>query len=440
LPWFAVFLLVYVVVVGPVNYLILKRRGKRDWAWVSIPALALLFSGVAFGLSRSAQSGVNFQHASVIYAVSEGEVGRVVGTANSPGGTNARLRFPSKDVTVAGAFGRGQVKSQATGSGTEALLHGFPFALEVATGSLNSIEGTLSAELEWDGRGFFGTVTNNTPYHLSQVRVMVGPVEATAGTLGPGETTEVALVPDVTGVGTGQSFQRFAGRQDLQPEVQVRELLVQELTALTGLGSSVITPIVIGFTGDHDPGLSLSGTPLRADGRSLIASPATLTFPQGASGRLPPIVGTIARTGVNSGTTGASRGFSSFAFGPVAPWGLLIGGFEETVLVQKLPDTLDVDRISDVSLRLKVDDFIGQNFPGRQSATPTPTTARYLVEIYNWETRDWIEVEVPVTGQVDFTGDLPDAVVSKEGEIVLRVTPEGMGDSMLSLIGVEVEI
>jgi hypothetical protein len=119
---------------------------------------------------------------------------------------------------------------------------------------------------------------------------------------------------------------------------------------------------------------------------------------------------------------------------------LLIGGFEETVLVQKLPDTLDVDRISDVSLRLKVDDFIGQNFPGRQSATPTPTTARYLVEIYNWETRDWIEVEVPVTGQVDFTGDLPDAVVSKEGEIVLRVTPEGMGDSMLSLIGVEVEI
>lgn len=446
LPWFALFLLVYVVVVGPINYLVLKQRGKRDWAWVTIPALALLFSAVAFGLSVSARGGVSFQHASVIYAVSEGEFGSVLATASSPGGANERLGFPSKDIAVVG-FDRGRVSSKATGRGSEALLQGSPFSLEAARGSLDSIEGTLSAELEWDGRGFFGTVTNNTRYHLREARVMIGPVEATAGPLEPGATAEVALVPEVTGVRTGQAFQSFAFQQEQEPELQVRELLMQDLTSLTGLGTSVIAPVVIGFTEDHDPGLSLGGRPLRAYGRSLIASPATLTFPEGTSGRLPPIVGTVAKTGVSnllSGGASQSFGFGPFGpFGRMAPWGVTLGGFEETVLVQKLPPTLEVDRITGVSLRLKVEDPVGQpqlGARGGQSVTPPPTTVRFLVEIYNWAILDWIKVEVPITGPVDFTGDLPEAVVSQEGEVVLRITPEGIGDTIPSLVGVEVGV
>lgn len=440
LPWFAVFLLVYVVVVGPINYLILKRRGARDWAWVTIPALALLFSVVAFGLSRSARGEVTFQHASVIYSVSEGEFGSVLGTAASPGGTQARLRFPSKDIAVAGEFGTEQVRSQATGSGSEALLQGSPFSLEAAGGSLDSIEGTLSAELEWDGRGFFGTVTNDTPYHLAEARVMVGPVEAFAGALGPGETAEVALVPDVTGVSAGQGFAAFD--VEPQPEEQVRALLVEQLRSLTGLGASITTPLVLGFTEDHDPGLSLDGGQLKADGRSLIASPATLTFPAGAGGRLPPIVGTMARTSVSSSSSSIQSFSMGGPFGNAAPWGLVISGIEESVLIQELPDTLEVGRISKASLRLKGDDLgsIPQAVPGGRSVPPTPTTARFVVEVYNWQTREWIEVEVPISGPVDFEGDLPGAVVSAGGEIVLRVTPEGIGDSLLSLIGVEVEI
>lgn len=42
------FLTLYVIVVGPLNYLVLKRLKRREWAWFTVPAIVLFFSGVAY--------------------------------------------------------------------------------------------------------------------------------------------------------------------------------------------------------------------------------------------------------------------------------------------------------------------------------------------------------------------------------------------------------
>lgn len=42
------FLLFYVVLIGPVNYFILSRLGRREFAWFSIPALIVLFTIIAW--------------------------------------------------------------------------------------------------------------------------------------------------------------------------------------------------------------------------------------------------------------------------------------------------------------------------------------------------------------------------------------------------------
>jgi len=42
------FLALYIALIGPVNYLILDRLNRREWAWVSIPLLIVLFSVLAF--------------------------------------------------------------------------------------------------------------------------------------------------------------------------------------------------------------------------------------------------------------------------------------------------------------------------------------------------------------------------------------------------------
>jgi len=42
------FLGIYVLIVGPVNYIILRRINRRDWAWVTIPVFILIFSILAW--------------------------------------------------------------------------------------------------------------------------------------------------------------------------------------------------------------------------------------------------------------------------------------------------------------------------------------------------------------------------------------------------------
>jgi hypothetical protein len=48
--WLIVMLAVYILLVGPVNYFILRQRKKLHLAWITIPAITLLFSGMSFGL------------------------------------------------------------------------------------------------------------------------------------------------------------------------------------------------------------------------------------------------------------------------------------------------------------------------------------------------------------------------------------------------------
>lgn len=43
-------ILIYIIIVGPLLYIILKRKDKRDYSWVLIPALSLLFIGVIYAV------------------------------------------------------------------------------------------------------------------------------------------------------------------------------------------------------------------------------------------------------------------------------------------------------------------------------------------------------------------------------------------------------
>ncbi len=46
----ALLLFVYVLLVGPLNYVVLRWRNRLQWAWVTIPVITLVFSGVTFAL------------------------------------------------------------------------------------------------------------------------------------------------------------------------------------------------------------------------------------------------------------------------------------------------------------------------------------------------------------------------------------------------------
>ena len=46
----SILLSAYILLVGPVNYLVLRWRRRLHWAWATIPAITILFTGGAFGL------------------------------------------------------------------------------------------------------------------------------------------------------------------------------------------------------------------------------------------------------------------------------------------------------------------------------------------------------------------------------------------------------
>ena len=70
----------YILLIGPINYLVLKRLDRREWAWVTMPALIVAFAVAAYGfgsLLRGSEVIVNE------VAIVRGAPGATEGTAQA---------------------------------------------------------------------------------------------------------------------------------------------------------------------------------------------------------------------------------------------------------------------------------------------------------------------------------------------------------------------
>ena len=66
LPWLFGAIIGYTVLIGPVNFFVLKRLGRRDWAWLTIPAISLIALGVFWLVGGQRLSDASLTHAAVI--------------------------------------------------------------------------------------------------------------------------------------------------------------------------------------------------------------------------------------------------------------------------------------------------------------------------------------------------------------------------------------
>src|SRR5438552_13258935 len=53
----AIFLGIYILLIGPVNFIILRRMRRSELAWATIPAMVLIFSIVAYLIGYQAKGG-----------------------------------------------------------------------------------------------------------------------------------------------------------------------------------------------------------------------------------------------------------------------------------------------------------------------------------------------------------------------------------------------
>lgn len=85
LPWLLGAVVLYALLIGPVNFLVLRRLGKRELAWVTIPALSVLALAAFWIAGRSQLETTLVNHATVVIGgespVARSAVALAVGSA-----------------------------------------------------------------------------------------------------------------------------------------------------------------------------------------------------------------------------------------------------------------------------------------------------------------------------------------------------------------------
>ncbi len=199
------FLGLYVLALGPINYLVLRYLKRSELAWVSIPVLVVFFSGLAFlvgSLSRGNQPVINQMAIVQVWPDAPQAIVHGLAGVYSP-------RRGTYDARVSGQFLVSSIPSTyslAERSGTfleseqQVLLPDF----RIDVGGIRSLmmEGSVPAPafdnglvLTIDEHGVVlnGTVTNNSDLKLTDAVLMYPGGSLAIGDLGPGDSYEVNL-------------------------------------------------------------------------------------------------------------------------------------------------------------------------------------------------------------------------------------------------------
>lgn len=255
----SVLLAIYIILVGPVNYLVLRWRKRLHWAWITIPLITIIFSGGAFSLGY-AMRGTDLLLNRVIVAELQG--GRTANIRNyyglfSPsqnsyeievlgGGLLSQLNadydpWSSRPMTAAGEV----VLLQ---QGDKNLVRGLSvnqWSMQsfMTEGALNDF-GEISADLEFEQLSLRGTLSNETGVDLYDVVLVVGNQILRLGELRAGEDVPVNLqTPDLMGQAFGPPLSYRIFEQEFNrpmPSGPPRELQLKQsiLDTVVPYGSS----------------------------------------------------------------------------------------------------------------------------------------------------------------------------------------------------------
>lgn len=202
--WLFLFLSIYVVVVGPANYLVLKRMQRRELAWVTIPVLILFFAALAYLTGfRLRGNDVILNQMAVAYGHADGEQMRIDSLLGiySPNRTTYDVTL-APDVLVR-PFERNY--GQMAGSGNlDAVTRGSNVVLDGVRVDVSGVEtfvaqsyrpapavgGRATLHLTGGGAELEVDVQNNSDLTLENAGLFFGGTFVSLGNLAPGATVD----------------------------------------------------------------------------------------------------------------------------------------------------------------------------------------------------------------------------------------------------------
>lgn len=192
LPWLAVFLVVYIVVVGPVNGAVLARLGRRELAWVTVPVVTAVFTAGGWLGAQGSQPPVGFAGSATAWvdgAASESLV--AVGRSPTPGQRRITLPGDEWDVLPEGTGEPVAVQRAGDLRVTMDLAALQPGGV-VARRAVDTAP-PLRVEATGSDDGLQVSVTNVASEPIADVEVRAATESSHVGDLQPGETRNVTV-------------------------------------------------------------------------------------------------------------------------------------------------------------------------------------------------------------------------------------------------------
>jgi hypothetical protein len=430
--WVAAMLGAYILLVGPVNYLVLRWRQRLHLAWATIPALTLFFAGGAFGLAY-AMRGTDLI------------VNKIALVTQQPGGTAFATSYvglfsPERksyeievqggglvgplaaNVDPFGAYTQGAPGDMAFVQGEPARVRG----LQVNQWSMQTFMtedlwadfGAVSPDLRLEGSALVGTVRNETERDLNDVVILLGDQFTRLGDLAAGQSAAVRF--DLARLGQQwngapisyrlyeQAFQEPGGpSREVQRKQQVLDVLFNikfsTLSSVRPAGDASQTQelILLAWFDESPPSLRIDGRPPAEQTTALLYAPLAYALPKEGKVALPPgfVPGRLAEMPTEGGPCGSSEAT-----------GVYIGRGTATFEFQ-LPAAARDLQVSGLTLALGAD--------GGWQQPPE-------VALYAWPTGEWLVIDDPILGdnRIASAGDL----VSGNGLVRVRLSaPVGSG-------------
>ncbi len=210
----ALLLGVYILLVGPVNYLVLRWRKMLNIAWLTVPLITLVFAAGAFGLGamrRGSDIVLNEISVTLLQTEEYASVTNFVGLF-SPGQQSFSLEVDTPGLLSplnpyydpwSSFMGQPTTNAMTLVQSQPALLRGLSVSQGAMQGFLvegnQATLGLLQADLFISDRSVVGSVDNQTSLDLKDVVLVVNSQFQFLGDLPAGESLEVNLVlQDIT--------------------------------------------------------------------------------------------------------------------------------------------------------------------------------------------------------------------------------------------------
>ena len=291
-----VLLLAYIALVGPINYLVLRRIDRREWAWLTMPALVAVFAVASYALGASIKgTDIVVNELAVVHAAVENDrgVGQVYVGVFSPTRRQYEVQVPN------GALLSNPVSQLRADAFEQPLdvITGEPSRLRNYLVGANSLRGfraetvvstpRIEARMTFSEGRLRGEITNRSDVALEVPAVVLGDGVAVMPTLAPGQTHAVDVAVTGESVFDKQLSQRILGvgvptDAAAQRQLATRRAVIDQLTQYGDFGRGVSSiggdgPMLVAWRPTPAVGVQLAGEKPNNVGETLLMWPLPMS-------------------------------------------------------------------------------------------------------------------------------------------------------------------